>query len=106
MLHRNFPKTERFNIGQKIDKTFLDVLELTFVAAYLPPEPKIAVLGKVISRLDVLKFLIQISWESKLISTEKFIELSKKLNEIGRMLGGWKKGLSSKTPAKVAGEKQ
>lgn len=97
---------ERKDIGQKIDKTFLDALELTFVATYLPPEPKTVVLGKVISRLDVLKFLIQIAWENKLIPPEKFIELSKKLDEIGRMLGGWKKGLLSKTPAKVAGEKQ
>ena len=57
-------------------------------------------LGKIISRLDVLKFFIQIAWENKLIPEDKYIILSEQLHEIGRMLGGWKKGLQSKTPAK------
>lgn len=91
---------ERFGIGQKIEHSFLAVLELTFTAAYLPPEQKIIMLGKTISQLDILKFFMQLAWESKLIPTNKYAELSQKLEEIGRMLGGWKKGLESKTPAR------
>jgi len=105
-LHRNFPKPERFGIGQKIDQLFLAVLELSFTTSYLPPEQKIILLGKTISQLDVLKFFVQIAWENKLIPTNKYAELSIKLEEIGRMLGGWKRGLISKTPANQAGEKQ
>lgn len=99
-LHRNFPKVERFGIGQKIEQSYLAVLELTFTAAYLPPEQKIILLGKTISRLDILKFFAQLAWENKLIPTGKYAELSKRLEEIGRMLGGWKKGLESKAPAR------
>ena len=106
ILRKNFPKTERFGLGQKIDSLFIDILELSFVSLYLPPEQKIVILSKTISRLDLLKFFSQIAWENKLIPNEKFIELSQKLDEIGRMLGGWKKGLQSKTPDKQAGEKQ
>ena len=95
-LHRNFPKTERFGIGQKISQTFIEVLELTFTTSYLSPEQKIILLTKDSSRLDVLKFFIQLAWESKLMPTEKYIELAKKLEEIGRMLGGWRKGLLQK----------
>jgi len=96
VLHRDFPKTERFNLGKKIDWLFLEVMESTFAASYLPPDQKIILLGKSISRLDVLKFFLQISWENKLVHTEKYIELSQKLEEIGRMLGGWKRGLDKK----------
>ncbi len=95
-LHRDFPKAERFNLGKKIDWLFLEILELTFTASYLPPEQKIILLGKTISRLDVLKFFLQLAWENKLIPSEKYIRLSEKLEEIGRMLGGWKKGLDKK----------
>jgi len=95
-LHRDFPKTERFSIGQKISQTFIDVMELSFTASYLSPEQKVVLLTKASSPLDVLKFFVQLAWESKLISTEKYIELSKKLEEIGRMLGGWRKGLLQK----------
>jgi hypothetical protein len=99
-LHRDFPKTERYGLGQRIDNFFLEILELSFAASYLPPEPKIILLGKTISRLDILKFFLQIAWENKLVPNEKYIDLSQKLEEIGRMLGGWKKGLLNKTPAK------
>ena len=90
-------------IGNKIEQNFLSVLELTFQSAYLPPEQKVLVLAKTISRIDILKFFIQLAWESKLIPTEKYAELSINIEEVGRMLGGWKKGLEnkfgSKTPA-------
>lgn len=99
-MHRNFPKTERFGIGQKIESAFLDILEYSFTCAYLPKDPKVILLGKTISKLDTLKFFTQLAWESKLIPNEKYIELSEKLEEIGRMLGGWKRGLEEKTPAK------
>ena len=56
-------------------------------------------LGRTISKLDVLKFFCQLAWESRLIPTDKYAELSEKLEEIGRMLGGWRKGLQS-PPAK------
>ena len=98
LLLRDFPKVERLGIGTKIEQTFLITLELTFTAAYLPPEQKIILLGKTISKLDVLKFFMQLAWEEQLIPTEKYADLSLKLEEIGRMLGGWKKGLQAKTP--------
>ena len=97
------PKAERFSLGQKISQLFIQILEYTFTAAYLPIDKKIILLGKIIPRHDVLKFFAQITWENKLIPTEKYIELSQKLEWIGRQLGGWKKGLiekQKKTPAK------
>ena len=105
LLHRNFPRTERFGIGQKIEQNFLDILELSFASSYLPPNQKVILLSKNISRLDILKFFLQLAWESKLIPTDKYADISEKLNEIGRMLGGWKKGienkLQNKTPTNI-----
>jgi hypothetical protein len=98
MLLRDFPKVERIGIGAKIELSFLIVLELTFTSTYLPPEQKIISLTNTISKLDILKFFAQLAWEEKLIPTEKYADLSKQLEEIGRMLGGWKKGLQTKTP--------
>ena len=100
MLHRNFPRVERFGLGQKTEQIFLDILELSFACVYLASEAKIMLLGKVISKLDTLKFFIQLAWEGKLIPHDKYIELSGKLEEIGKMLGGWRKGLQNKTPTR------
>ena len=98
-LYRDFPKVERYGIGNKIEQAFLDVLEYTFCLTYLPPEHKIPMLNKSITKLDIVKFFAQLAWESKLIPTDKYSELISGLEEIGRQLGGWKKGLQKKTSA-------
>jgi hypothetical protein len=71
---------------------------MSFSCVYLGPESKIILLGKVISKLDILKFFIQLAWEGKLIPHDKYVDLSTRLEEIGKMLGGWRKGLQNKTP--------
>ncbi len=96
-LLRDFPKVERHGLGNTIETAFLDCLELTFCLSYLSLEHKIPMLNKAITRLDVVKFFILLAWESKLIPTEKYAHISLKLEEIGRQLGGWKKGLIKKT---------
>ena len=49
---------------------------------------------------------IQLAWEGKLIPTEKYSVLLADLGEIGRQLGGWKKGLQEKLLLAKRGEKQ
>ncbi len=98
-IQRNFPKVERLGLGIKIDQNFLLVLEYTFISAYLPMEQKTIGLSKTISKLDLVKFFMQLAWEIKLITNEKYLEIVEKLEEIGRDLGSWKKSVE-KTPTK------
>ncbi|MBN2093949.1 MAG: four helix bundle protein, partial [Candidatus Zambryskibacteria bacterium] len=100
---RNFPKVERLGLGVKIDQNFLFVLEYTFISAYLPMTQKVLGLSKVISKLDLVKFFMQMAWEIKLIPNEKYIEISQKLEEIGRDSGSWKKSIEIKLPPKNDG---
>ena len=79
---------------------FLELLENIFCSQYLSGENKIDRLTIAISKLDGIKFFLQIAWENKCVSNEKYLTLSTSLDEIGKMLGGWKKGLQNKTPQK------
>lgn len=99
-LHRDFPRVERLGIGQKTEQSFLDLLELTFTSVYLASEQKIVLLGRCIAKMDNLKFFMQLAWESKTIPTDKYAKISIDLEEIGRMLGGWRKGLIEKQQEK------
>lgn len=85
-------------MGAKIDALFLDILELLFIAQYLPKEQKLPILAKANGKLDLLKFFLQIAWELKIMHTAQYAEMSKFLDEIGRMLGGWRRGIEQKTP--------
>ena len=45
--------------------------------------------------LDTLKFLVHVAWESKTISNKHAEDAATKLDEVGKMFGGWKKNLES-----------
>ncbi|KKR52884.1 MAG: hypothetical protein UT90_C0018G0004 [Parcubacteria group bacterium GW2011_GWA1_40_21] len=94
----DFPKIYRQNLGGKIEGYFLELLENIFVSLYLSGDQKLRRLVICISKLDGVKFFLQLAWENKCIPNEKYTALSAHLDEVGRMLGGWKKGLEAKTP--------
>ncbi len=94
-----FSKTFRFNLGSKIDVLFIEIIENTFIARYKNREQKLLYINKASDKLDVLKFLLQVAWEIKFLDNKKYIALSEKLNEIGKMLGGWQK--QTQTPYKM-----
>lgn len=91
-------REERFGIGGRIDGHLLDLLETLRKASYTETARKPVVLGHAIGILDSLRFFLQIAWESKLIHPQQYAELAKHVEEIGRMTGGWRKGILSKTP--------
>lgn len=95
----HFPKTSRYTLGARIDSLFLDAIEHVLTAIYAPAPTKIVELGRSITTLDTLKFFLQVSWEVRSLDNKKYLALSEQLDEIGRMLGGWRKGLE-KTPAR------
>ena len=93
------PKIFQHNLGGKIDTLFIEIIENTFVAQHKSKDRKTFYLNKASDKLDLLKFLLQIAWEIKALDDRKYILLSEKLNELGRMLGGWRK--QTQTPHKM-----
>ena len=87
----HFPKTSRYSLGVKIDTLIIEIAGLFFTAGRLPKEQKLPYLQKTGLKLDTLKFLFQMAWEIKSLDNKKYIIISEKLDEIGKMLGGWTK---------------
>jgi hypothetical protein len=103
----SFPKSNRYTIGTKIDILFLEAIEYAFLASYTHTEEKQILLNKSISKVDLVKLLLQLSWEIKALDNKKYAHLAERFAEIGKMLGGWKKQLLNKTPENnVPQEKQ
>ncbi len=106
VLH--IPKGSRYTIGARIENHFLDLLEFAYTAYFTEKGKKVEKISDCILCLDVLKFLISVAWEGKLVSNKQYEEISLKLDEIGKMLGGWRKSLGNlqkKNPAS-GGEKK
>jgi hypothetical protein len=94
------PRDFRYTLGTKIDRSLIETAELVFVASYLSKDQKFPYIRKANARLDLAKFFLQILWEVNAIDNKKYVALSEKFEAIGKMLGGWAKGIESKTPAK------
>ena len=89
----HFPKKSREVLGQKIEQIILEILELISKASY--SKEKIDSLGNASIKLDFLKVLIRITYETKTIDQKKYILMEKELQEMGRMLGGWIKSFKA-----------
>ncbi len=62
---------------------------MTAYAEFLTRTEKLPYIKVAVRKLDTLKVMIQIVWEIKALDEKKYIALSEKLNETGKMLGGW-----------------
>jgi len=75
-------------LGQKIDNTALEILE-TITLAGISNQNKLNLLEKASQKLDLLKILIRLADDLKILDNKKYLEIQQKIQEIGKMLGGW-----------------
>jgi len=87
-----FPKSQRFILGQHIENTILEILEE--VIETNQKRNKAPFLKKISVKLDKLRILIRLSKDLKFISIRQYSFAAEKINEIGKMLGGWIKSSS------------
>ena len=90
-------KGARYTIGARIENKFLDLLELAYITYFTEKEKKAEKITDCILVLDTLKFLVSVAWEGKLISNKQCEDVALKLEEVGKMFGGWKKNLDNPT---------
>lgn len=83
-------------MGNRIENKFLNLLESAYKAYFSNKDMKEKYILEAIATLDLLKFLLQIAWEGKSLGlgNKNFGKIIIQLEEVGKMLGGWKKGLS------------
>lgn len=77
-------------MGQKVDNLFAQIIEAITIASFLSRDKKLPYVCIAIQKLDTLKIFLMILWETKSLDNKKYITLSIKIDEIGKMLGGWK----------------
>lgn len=89
----NMRKPEKFEYRKHMTAAFMDMLELCIEANRARGSRRVELQNKMDTKLDVLRSLVDtaVSPEDRLISPGLHEIWSKELNEIGRMLGGWKK---------------
>ena len=98
--HSKLPKDKRYSLGQRIDWLFIEAIEAIATASFLIREEKLPYVRRAIQKMDTLKILLLVLWESKSLENKRYVALSTKLDEVGRMLGGWNGQLTKNSPKK------
>lgn len=89
-----FPKHQRFFLGDRMQNVLTDTLELFIEAYYLSGETKKEKLKQANIHLEKLRQYCRLCYEMGYYTSLKYQELSRRIDEIGRMNGGWLKSLS------------
>jgi hypothetical protein len=83
------PKIHKHSLGQRIDTLFVEIMEYIAIASFLSKEEKQPYIKVAIRKIDTLRVLLMVLWETKSIDNKKYSILSIKIEEVGKMLGGW-----------------
>ena len=84
-----FPRSQKFLLGDRIQSTAPDVLERLIEATYTrgrQPLLAAANLG-----IEKLRFLFRLCFDLKFLDMRRYEHAARSLDEIGRMIGGWRK---------------
>jgi len=84
---RQFPKSERHVLSQEIRKSLWAMLRFT-TTAHRRYQKKSA-LEKLDIELDLLRSQVRLAYNLRFLPMKKYETLSRGLNELGRMVGGW-----------------
>jgi len=90
---KTFPKKDQYMLGKRCEEYLLAFMESILLAVGFEKNKKSVVLEEANAKFDVLKILFRIAREFKMIDNKKYLSLEEKMQEIGRMLGGWLRSL-------------
>ena len=87
----DFPKSQRFTFGQRLDSLALDALQGTVKAIYTVEAPiKQECLSAVILCLEQSVVLWRLAQDRRWISQQQLLYIASRLEEAGRMANGWR----------------
>jgi hypothetical protein len=104
--YKSLPKEHRYTLGSKIDVLLTEIIEAVSTASFAISTEKQPYVKVAIRKTDAIKIFLLLLWEVKSLNNERYIALSEKINELGRMLGGWNgKIIKQNSSAKKVEEK-
>ncbi|MEK7479870.1 MAG: four helix bundle protein [Patescibacteria group bacterium] len=74
-------------------------MEAISAAAFLPRDEKMPYVRLATRKNDTIKLLLMVLWETKSLDNKKYAVLSERMDEIGKMLGGWQGQLKKQNSA-------
>jgi hypothetical protein len=94
-MNAHLEKRWRYSLGVSLENSVLNLLEELIMAKNAPKPLKAAYLIKASGQLETAVLKLRLFLELKIANETKIFQTQSKLDEIGRMLGGWLKSLNT-----------
>lgn len=82
-----FPRNHRHVLGERIERTLYELLETLIQAKY--QRERTALLNAANLKLEILRFQMRLSKDLACLKIGSYEFVSRAIDEIGRMVGGW-----------------
>jgi hypothetical protein len=89
-LTLKFPKAQRFLLAERLGKMALDFYEL-ILEAVMEASETMEKLDQADRLLTKIRLVVRLSYDLQCISLGQYEHAAKQIDEIGRLIGGWKK---------------
>jgi len=86
-----FARAYRFTVGDRMVNLALDLLLLLVEAAY--SADKADLLERASRRTNGLRYMLRLAKDLRLLALDSYGFAAERLDEIGRMIGGWQKSV-------------
>ena len=86
-----FRKEHKYNLGAELQKIIWQTMDEIIKTNSLKDGEKTEGVEKISQLFDMFKIRFRLAYELGLISDKKFGAAQKEMEEIGKMIGGWKK---------------
>jgi len=94
-MNGHLEKRWRYSLGQSLENSVLSLLQELVMAKNAPKPLKQSYLIRSTALLEISVLKLRLFLELGIANETKIFQTQKKLGEIGRMLGGWKKSLDT-----------
>lgn len=86
-----FPKSEKFTMVAQIKDSMLTAIKLILRAnkVYNNHNARLELLNAIDAEISIQKVFVRMSHKLRYISNNNYMEWSRRLDELGRLLGGW-----------------
>lgn len=85
----SFPRRQKFLLGDHIQKTALDILSTLIEATYTKQRSNLLIRANL--GIQKLRIFFRLAHELKLVDHRRYEHSARVMDEIGRLIGGWRK---------------
>jgi len=91
--NNHLDKRWRYSLGHSLEESILNLMESLVMAKHAPKALKPGYLLKAMGFLESSRLKLRLFLEMKIVNETNIFKIQAKLEEVGRMLGGWLRSL-------------